>query len=251
MLTRRVKAKGRKQKKDDQQRAEDVDLIEEDRAVVEATVESYRRGILGPDEEEEAAEAAEAAEEGEKGEKAKGDPLKHNTVEVWVSAIIDLYNVQVAKQLHSNPHPRGFAVRSALKDVQSRAWKRIRESHEDRAVNTSLDAYTPEDLQNFVRHCWTAGNRANVDSYMRTLLDFLVGHFFLVRGEQRRMAELADMFVMQFPTESTSQECWRWVIVFDNGKTNSSGEPGLSNLPHRCPGRVYVHSFPREEGGVA
>jgi len=75
-----------------------------------------------------------------------------------------------------------------------------------------------------VRHCWTAGNRANVDSYMRTLLDFLVGHFFLVRGEQRRVAELADMFVMQLPTESASQECWCWVIVFDNGKTNSSGK---------------------------
>jgi hypothetical protein len=31
---------------------------------------------------------------------------------------------------------------------------------------------------------------------MRTLLDFLVGHFFLVREEQRRVAESADMFVM-------------------------------------------------------
>ncbi|KAN0087238.1 Transcriptional activator of glycolytic enzymes domain containing protein [Elaphomyces granulatus] len=211
VLTRRVKEKGRKQKKDAQQRAEDVDLVEEDRAVVEATVESYRRGILGPDE-------AEVAEE------VEGNPLKHSTVEVWVSAIIDLYNVQIAKHQHSNPHPRGFTVRSALKDVQSRAWKRIRESHEDRVINTLLDAYTPEDLQNFVRHCWTAGTRANVDSYMRTLLDFLVGHFFLVRGEQRRVAELADMFVMQLPSESTSQECWCWVIVFDNGKTNSSGK---------------------------
>ena len=247
VLTRRVKAKGRKQKKDDQQRAEDVDLVEEDRAVVEATVESYRRGILGPDEVE--ADEAAAAEEEE--EEAEGNPLKHSTVEVWVSAVIDLYNVQIAKHQHSNPHPRGFAVRSALKDVQSRAWKRIRESHEDRAVNTLLDAYTPGDLQNFVRHCWTAGTRANVDSYMRTLLDFLVGHFFLVRGEQRRMAELADMFVMQLPTESTSQECWCWVMVFDNGKTNSSGKKqylgALRNRDFRiCPiGALAMYLFTR------
>ena len=249
VLTRRVKAKGRKQKKDDQQRAEDVDLVEEDRAVVEATVESYRRGILGPDEVE--AEAAAAAEEAEEEEEEEGNPLKHSTVEVWVSAVIDLYNVQIAKHQHSNPHPRGFAVRSALKDVQSRAWKRIRESHEDRAVNTLLDAYTPGDLQNFVRHCWTAGTRANVDSYMRTLLDFLVGHFFLVRGEQRRMAELADMFVMQLPTESTSQECWCWVMVFDNGKTNSSGKKqylgALRNRDFRiCPiGALAMYLFTR------
>jgi len=167
------------------------------------------------------------------------------------AAVIDLYNVQIARHQHSNPHPRGFAVRSALKDVQSRAWKRIRESHEDRAVNTLLDAYTPGDLQNFVRHCWTAGTRANVDSYMRTLLDFLVGHFFLVRGEQRRMAELADMFVMQLPTESAFQECWCWVMVFDNGKTNSSGKKqylgALRNRDFRiCPiGALAMYLFTR------
>jgi len=84
VLTWRVKGKGRKQK-DAQQRVEDVDLVEEDRAVVEATVEPYRRGILGPDEAEAAA-----------GEEAEGSHLKHSTVEVWVSAIIDLYNVQIA-----------------------------------------------------------------------------------------------------------------------------------------------------------
>ena len=238
VLTRRVKQKNRKQKKDAQQRAEDVDLVAEDRAVVEATVESYRRGVLGPDEAEE-----EEAEE--------GNPVKHSTAEVWVSAVIDLYNVQIAKGQHSYPHPRGFAVRSALKDVQSKAWKRIRELHEDRAANTILDAYTPQDLQNFVRHCWTAGTRANVDSYMRTLLDFLVGHYFLVRGELRRVAELADMFVMHLPTESTSQECWCWILVFDNGKTNSSGKKqylgALRNRDFRiCPiGALAMYLFTR------
>jgi hypothetical protein len=86
---------------------------------------------------------------------------------------------------------------------------------------------------------------------MRTLLDFLVGHFFLVRGEQRRMAELADMFVMQLPTESTSQECWCWVMAFDNGKTNSSGKKqylgALRNRDFRiCPiGALAVYMFTR------
>ena len=49
--------------------------------MVEATVESY----------------IPAAEE--------GNPLKHSTAEVWVSAVIDLYNVQIAKGQHSYPHP--------------------------------------------------------------------------------------------------------------------------------------------------
>jgi hypothetical protein len=58
-----------------------------------------------------------------------------------------------------------------------------------------------------VRHCWTTGTGANVGSYMRTLLDFLIGHYFLVRVELRRVTELADMFVMHLPTESTSPPC--------------------------------------------
>lgn len=38
------------------------------------------------------------------------------------------------------------------------------------------------------------------------------------------MAELADMFILHLLTESLSQECWCWIFVFDNGKTNSSGK---------------------------
>ena len=45
-------------------------------------------------------------------EEAEGRPLKHSTVEVWASVVIDLYNIHIAKGQHSNPHPRGFAVRS-------------------------------------------------------------------------------------------------------------------------------------------
>lgn len=60
-----------------------------------------------------------------------------------------------------------------------------------------------------MRHCWTTGTGANVGSYMRTLLDFLIGYYFLVRGELRRMAEPADMFVMHLLTEGTSR------LVFD------------------------------------
>jgi hypothetical protein len=237
ILAHRVKEKGRKQKKNVRQELENMDLITEDKAIVEATVEAYRRGVLGSlldDEKEE-----------------EGNPLKYSSVEVWVSAVIDIYNVQITKGLHSYAHPRGFAVRSALKEVQSRAWKRIRELHEDRAVNTILDAYTQQDLLNFVRYCWTASTRTNVDSYMRTLLDFLMGHFFLVRGEQRRLAELADMFILHLPTESLSQECWCWIFVFDNGKTNSSGKKQylgtLRNKDFRiCPiGALAMYLFVR------
>jgi gag-polypeptide of LTR copia-type len=61
------------------------------------------------------------------------------------------------------------------------------------------------DIGTIFNYCWgfpwTWNARWRFDTkdaqhQMRTLLDFLVGHFFLVCGEQRRVAELADMFVM-------------------------------------------------------
>jgi hypothetical protein len=40
----------------------------------------------------------------------------------------DIFYVEIREQLRPT-HPRGFAVHSALKDAQSRAWKRIWELH--------------------------------------------------------------------------------------------------------------------------
>jgi hypothetical protein len=120
-----------------------------------------------------------------RGGRGGGQSAQASTAEVWVSAAIEPVQRPDRKGSALISHPRGFAVRSTLKDVQSKAWKRIRELHDGRAANTILDAYTPQDLQNFVRRCWTAGTRANVDSYVHTLL---VGHYFLVRVELRRVA---------------------------------------------------------------
>jgi centromere DNA-binding complex CBF3 subunit-like protein len=73
----------------------------------------------------------------------------------------------------------------------------------------------------FVRELWS-GN-LYVDQRLRTLLDFLGGHHLLLRGQLRRSAEFADMFVMEFPNEG-SQPCYCWIFMIDNGKTNNTGK---------------------------
>ena len=62
-----------------------------------------------------------------------------------------------------------------------------------------------------------------MDQRLRTLLDFLAGHHFLLRGQLRRSAEFADMFLMEFPKEG-SQPCHCWIFMIDNGKTNDTGK---------------------------
>jgi hypothetical protein len=193
-------------------------LLEEDTALVHEIVDGLVEGTKDNPKEQD------------------GTPLKYNTVRLWVSAVMDLYHVQIARGLHSLPSPKGFGVKGALKDVQAKTFQRIRELHEDRALNTILDSYTKEDLHAFVSWCWQKATVKDVESYQRTLLDFLMGHYFLVRGDQRRRAELADMFILHLPNESATQQCMCWIFVFDNGKTNSTGRKQyLGSIRHRDP----------------
>jgi hypothetical protein len=150
-----------------------------------------------------------------------GAPLKHNTAKIYISGVMDLYNQQITRGDHTYPNPRGFGVRGHLKDLRTTAFKRIRALHEDRAIGSILDSYTPDVMMAFVRELWS-GNRY-VDQRLRTLLDFLGGHHLLLRGQLRRSAEFADMFVMEFPNEG-SQPCHCWIFMIDNGKTNNTGK---------------------------
>jgi hypothetical protein len=65
--------------------------------------------------------------------------------------------------------------------------------------------------------------RKSHEQHLRTALDFLIGHYFLLRGDNRRKLELADLNVVDFPDEA-HQPCKAWVAIFDNGKTNSTGK---------------------------
>ena len=150
-----------------------------------------------------------------------GAPLKYNTARGYISAVLDIYNRQIALKLHNNPNPRGLGVKGHLKELQASTHERIRAHHEDRAIGTILDGYSLDTLRAFVERCWEPTTR--VEPYLRTSLDFLIGHFYLLRGQLRRTAELADMFVLDLPSEGV-QTCRAWVFIFDNGKTNNTGK---------------------------
>jgi hypothetical protein len=158
-------------------------------------------------------------------------PLKWSTVDGYVNAIIDLYNRQLALQLHNHPHPRGAAVKGWLRAYKANAHKRTRQYHLDRAINTILDTYTEQDRHNFVTACFEQEKQS--ESYLRTMLDFLVGHNFLLRGQLRRGLELADMHIQLLKDEGV-QECYAWILLFDNGKTNGMGKKQyLGSMRHK------------------
>ena len=51
----------------------------------------------------------------------------------------------------------------------------------------------------------------------------LLGHFLVLRGKNRRMAELADLTVMQYPPEEGPTPCLAVVLQITAGKVNQTG----------------------------
>jgi hypothetical protein len=117
------------------------------------------------------------------------------TVNTYVAALIDLWHQQTAMGSNHNPNPRTKALNDAIDRVRrEEAGRKLRE-HEDRAANTILDGY---DRLTFARICHTMWEKAATqpdreEIWLRTLLDHLLGHYFLARGENRRFAEFPDM----------------------------------------------------------
>jgi len=125
-------------------------------------------------------EAAAQAIEETADNQPKGVPLKYNSAKGYISSILDLYNQQIARGEHQNPNPRGLGVRGHLKDLRAATFARVRAHHEDRAIGTTVDSYSPALMHRFVEHCWSTNSW--VEPRLRTALDFLIGHFFLLRG---------------------------------------------------------------------
>ena len=84
-----------------------------------------------------------------------------------------------------------------------------------------LDGYNRSELKRMCQWLWCT-DKAPPEKCLRTLLDLLLGHFFLMRGELRRGAQLADLFTLTLENEGPTT-CHALVMLFSGGKTNVFG----------------------------
>ena len=82
-------------------------------------------------------------------------------------------------------------------------WKITREGHKDRAFNLIMDNYIYKDIFAFVRNYYQKDK--SFEYYLRTALDFFIGYYFLLRGDNRCKLELADLNVIDFLTKVYSR----------------------------------------------
>ena len=65
----------------------------------------------------------------------------------------------------------------------------------------------------------------------------LLGHYLVLRGENRRIAELADLSLVEFPAKNEGPTpCFAVVLQITSGKTNNSGRAEyMGAMRHKDP----------------
>lgn len=80
------------------------------------------------------------------------------------------------------------------------------------------------------------GQATQLPQGLRTRLDLLFGHYYLLRGENRRKMELADLSLLDYPPSEGSTPCACLVTLLRDGKMNQTAKKEfMGALRHKDP----------------
>jgi hypothetical protein len=190
---------------------------------LEADAEGESESESGAQDGEEGEE--DPANEGEAGPGQENDedlqPLLWRSIEGYISAVMDLYRQQVSQKEHTNPNPRGPALEGRIDAIRRGERQKRKDHYVDRQLGSLVDGYNTEEMR---RVCEVLRQQVRQpEQHLRTLLDFLLGHFLLARGELRRMMQLPDFFAVPFEDEGPTK-CLGVIAVFSQAKQNQHGK---------------------------
>ena len=165
---------------------------------------------------------------------AVGTLLTRGTVDAYIAAVIELWRVQVAHGSHNTENPRGAAVRGFLEQRGRQRGRLDRDSFQDRGKEGIQAGYSPEEwlrVQDLL-----LGGAALLPQNLRTRADLLFGHYYLLRGENRRKMELADLSLLDYPATEGPTPCSCLVSLLRDGKLNKTARKEfMGALRHRDP----------------
>ena len=101
---------------------------------------------------------------------------------------------------HGNPNtenPRGAAVRGFLEQRGRQRGRHNRESFKDRGSDGIQAGYSTDEWRR-IQDLLLSG-AAYTPQSLYTRVDLLFGHYYLLRGENRRKMELADLSLLDYP----------------------------------------------------
>ncbi|KAE8181731.1 hypothetical protein CF336_g8816, partial [Tilletia laevis] len=165
---------------------------------------------------------------------------------LYVAAVIDLYTQQQARGVNSAAHPRPGPVRMMLGTRTLEERDRKKREYVDRGIGTALDGYSQTqfgDVSNYFL-------LRNSEIGLRDRLAFLISHYALLRGDNARKLELADLHHLELEGEGPSS-CFAVVLLLANGKTNQAGRVEYGSFMRNrdvqlCPvGALALYLFSR------
>ena len=126
-------------------------------------------------------------------------------MDAYIAAVIELWRLQVAHGNSNTEHPRGAAVRGFLEQRGRQRGRLNRETFQDRGADGIQAGYSPEEWLR-VQDILLSG-AAQAPQNLRTRVDLLFSHYYLLRGENRRKMELADLSLLDYPPSEGPTPC--------------------------------------------
>lgn len=187
-----------------------------------------RQGYVAPAGLIEATELPIAAALGE------GSLLTKSTVDAYIAAVLELWRLQVAHGNGNTENPRGTAVRGFLEQRGRQRSKHDRASFKDRGSDGIQAGYSADEWRQI--QDLLLGGAAYAPQNLRTRVDLLFGHYYLLRGENRRKMELADLSLLDYPQSEGPTLCSCLVSLLQDGKLNKTARKEfMGALRHKDP----------------
>ncbi|KAH7472031.1 hypothetical protein FOMA001_g13641 [Fusarium oxysporum f. sp. matthiolae] len=165
---------------------------------------------------------------------AEGSLLTRGTIDAYIAAVIELWRLQVAHGNANTENPRGAAVRGFLEQRGRQRGKHDRASFKDRGTDGIQAGYSPDEWLR-VQDLLLSG-AAYMPQNLGTRVDLLFGHYYLLRGENRRKMELADLSLLDYPSSEGPTPCGCLVTLLRDGKLNKTAKKEfMGALRHKDP----------------
>ncbi|RLN26612.1 hypothetical protein BBJ28_00026022 [Nothophytophthora sp. Chile5] len=141
--------------------------------------------------------------------------------------------------MNNHPHPRGDSLKDFIKLHKGQEVNRKEVEFIDRKTCRMEDGYTDEQLTELCVAWLTCGSQFSI----RTLVNFMLDHSSLARGDFKRSLQYADMFATLLPGEGAT-ECCALVVASRVSKMNKTGQvqynAAIAAIRSRDPARCTV-----------
>ncbi|KAF6527928.1 hypothetical protein HZS61_008390 [Fusarium oxysporum f. sp. conglutinans] len=165
---------------------------------------------------------------------AEGSLLTKGTIDAYIAAVVELWRLQAAHGNANTENPRGAAVRGFLEQRGRQRGKHDRASFKDRGTDGIQAGYSHDEWLR-IQDLLLSG-AAYMPQNLRTRVDLLFGHYYLLRGENRRKMELADLSLLDYPSSEGPTPCGCLVTLLRDGKLNKTAKKEfMGALRHKDP----------------